>query len=61
MLRTENPDCLALGCDWDWGREPCGCGQSHVFRICARCLLCDDPVCDTDTDGGEGDGSGVAA
>ena len=38
MVRTENPDCLALGCDWDWWTEPCTCGMSHTVRVCARCL-----------------------
>lgn len=62
MLTITNPDCLALGCDWDWGMEPCGCGRPHTFRICARCLVSDDPECDTDTDDAVGvDGAGVAA
>jgi hypothetical protein len=38
MIRTENPDCLALGCDWDWWTESCTCGLSHTVRVCARCL-----------------------
>jgi len=57
MVRTDNPDCLWLGCDWDWGTEPCGCGRAHTFRICARCLTADDPVCPA----AGRDGSGVAA
>lgn len=61
MVRTTNPDCLALGCDWAWGAEPCICGQPHLFRICARCLVSDDPVCDADLntpdqDADDGDG-----
>jgi hypothetical protein len=59
MLTITNPDCLAVGCDWDWGVEPCSCGRAHTFRICARCLVSDDPECDA-TDAMSG-GSGVAA
>jgi hypothetical protein len=41
--RTVNPDCVALGCDWDWGVEFCpGCGLSHTYRICLRCLTPDN-------------------
>jgi hypothetical protein len=41
--RTVNPDCVALGCEWDWGMESCpGCGGSHTYRICLRCLALDD-------------------
>lgn len=54
-----NPDCLALGCDWNWGAQPCECGRPHIFRICTRCLRCDDPACDTAND--QQDGSEVAA
>jgi hypothetical protein len=56
MVRTDNPDCAWLGCDWDWGTEPCSRGRAHTFRICARCLLTDDPACDATeitTDGAE--------
>jgi hypothetical protein len=61
--RTTNPDCLALGCDWDWGTQPCECGRPHTFRICAHCLLLDDPVCDAAEDAAEDDGdeSGAVA
>ena len=48
---TTNPDCLALGCDWDWGTGLCQwCGQWHTFRTCRRCLFSDDPVCAVDGD-----------
>jgi len=60
MVRTDNPDCAWLGCDWDWGTEPCSCGRPHTFRICARCLTADDPECSTTTEDGDA-GSGVAA
>lgn len=42
MVRTLNPDCAWLGCDWDETTEPCVCGRPHTFRICARCLIPDD-------------------
>jgi len=49
--QSANSDCLALGCDWDWGTGPCRrCGQWHTFRICRRCLFSDDPVCAADKD-----------
>jgi hypothetical protein len=48
--QTTNPDCLALGCDWDWGTGRCACGQLHTFRTCRRCLFSDDPVCAADED-----------
>jgi hypothetical protein len=50
MLRTIDLDCLELGCDWDWGVEPCRCGARRTYRICARCLVAEDPVCDTAED-----------
>jgi len=48
--QTTNPDCLALGCDWDWGPGLCECGQWHTFRTCRRCQFSDDPVCAADED-----------
>jgi hypothetical protein len=48
--QTSNPDCLALGCDWDWGTGLCQCGQTHTFRTCRRCQFSDDPVCAADRD-----------
>jgi hypothetical protein len=48
--QTTNQDCLALGCDWDWGPGLCECGQWHTFRICRRCQFSDDPVCAADGD-----------
>jgi hypothetical protein len=59
MLTTTNPDCLALDHDWDWGVEPCPCGRPHTFRICARCLIVDDPACDATETTGITDGSEV--
>jgi hypothetical protein len=50
VQQTTNPDCLALGCDWDWGPGLCGCGQWHTFRTCRRCRFSDDPVCAADED-----------
>jgi len=60
MVSTTNPDCLALGCDWDWDSEWCVCGASRVFRICARCLVADDSVCEACDETGES-GPEVAA
>jgi hypothetical protein len=56
MVRTTttNPDCAWLDHDWDWGVEQCRCGQPHTYRICARCLVADDPYCPLV------DGAGVA-
>jgi hypothetical protein len=48
--QTTNPDCLALGCDWDWGPGLCECGQRHTFRTCRRCRFSDDPICAADED-----------
>jgi hypothetical protein len=48
VQQTTNPDCLALGCDWDWGPGLCRCGQWHTFRTCRRCRFSDDPVCAAD-------------
>ncbi len=46
MVRTIASDlCSWYGCEWDWGVEPCGCGQPHTFRICVRCLYSDDVDC----------------
>jgi hypothetical protein len=53
--QSANLDCLALGCDWDWGTVPCRCGRPHTLRICRRCLFCDDPICEAD---GDNDASG---
>lgn len=42
MVTTNDPDCVALGCDWDWDLEECRCGRRHTFRVCARCLTSDN-------------------
>jgi hypothetical protein len=49
MLRTTDPVCRDLGCDWAWDTEPCdACGWSHTYRVCGRCLTAgDDPQCPT--------------
>jgi hypothetical protein len=55
--QTTNPDCLALGCVWDWDAVACQCGQRHTVRICERCLFRDDQVCQADDE--DHDGSAV--
>jgi RNA polymerase subunit RPABC4/transcription elongation factor Spt4 len=59
MVRVTSPDCLALGCEWDWNIMGCGrCGGSHTFRVCARCLVApDDELCPA----ADGDGLAVAS
>lgn len=68
MVRTTNPDCRALGCDWDWGTDPtiCHCGIRHTYRICTRCLTPDNDLdhCaahDTSDTERTADSAGVAA
>jgi len=60
MLRTINPDCLALGHDWsDWWTESCHrCERTHLVRVCDRCEVPEDdrPGCQRPDIG-----SGVAA
>jgi hypothetical protein len=41
MVTTLNPDCVAVGCDWDWWTETCTRGHTHTVRICGRCLIPD--------------------
>lgn len=56
--RLPDPDCAALGCEWDEGSAPCTCGQPHAFRLCARCLTPDTSQserCPHTTDDQDGD------